>query len=368
VESKLLDEFSSWGYREVRTPLFEYLDVLSKGVGRGLVKSMFKVQDGDGSLIAFRAEMTTPVARLVCSRLLSEPMPLKLCYVSNVVRFKERFKGYPREFWQAGVELIGCRGVEADAEVMALMIKSLQKLGLGTVKVDVGHAGIFRRLMALAELDEDSSESVKSYVLMKDSTGLRSTLERMGCKSRVVEAFEAVCRVRGVKVLDELRRLLSDDVVERYAEEVRELLDLLKEHGVHRDVTLDLSLIRGLDYYTGVIFEPYTSSFGRALGGGGRYDNLIEAFIGKAMPATGFALVVDYIVEAIGVERVVELLNNRRRILVVAKSRSSYLKAVEKASELRSKGFIVDLHPIGDLEGAQVKAERMKAELLVVDD
>lgn len=366
VESMLLSLFSSWGYREVKTPLFEYLDVLSRGVGKSLVQAMFKAQDDDGNLIAFRAEMTTPVARLVCSSMLSEAMPLRLCYVSNVVRFKERFSGYPREFWQAGVELVGHGGVDADAEVIALMTIALKELGLRDVKIDIGHAGIFKRLLALANLKNDNVEKVKSLVLMKDSSGLISMLKSFNCDSNIVKAFEALCRVRGLKVLDEILDLLGDEVLIKHANELKTLFKLLEHHEIQSHIALDLSLIRGLNYYTGVIFEPYTSSFGRALGGGGRYDDLIASFIDKRIPATGFALIVDYLVEAIGIDAIAQRLERKRRVIIVPASLESYGEALSKAHELRAQGVVVEIHPIGDVQGAKAKAERLQSDVIVV--
>jgi len=366
VELKLLETFTLWGYREVRTPLFEYLESLSRGVGRGLVQSMFKAQDDDGRLIAFRAEMTAPVARLVGSKMLKESMPLRLCYVSNVVRFKERYPGYLRELWQAGVELIGCRGVEADAEVISLMLRALDELGLRDVKVDVGHAGIFKRLLALAKLADDEVERVKGFVSMKDSTGLKRVLRGSGCSEEVVKAFEAVCEVRGLKVLDDVLSLVGDEGVAELAEEVKLLFKLLRYNGFQDKVSLDLGLIRDLDYYTGIIFEPYTPAFGSALGGGGRYDDLIASFVGEEVPATGFALVVDYLLEAVGVEAIARRLNEKKRVIIVPMSYESYQEALSRARALRARGVIAELHLVGDLEGARAKAERTNAALEVV--
>jgi ATP phosphoribosyltransferase regulatory subunit len=366
VELKLLETFTLWGYKEVRTPLFEYLESLSKGVGKGLVQSMFKAQDDDGRLIAFRAEMTAPVARLVSSKMLKESMPLRLCYVSNVVRFKERYPGYPRELWQAGVELIGNRGVDADAEVISLMLTALDELGLKEVKVDVGHAGIFRRLLALAGLGDDEVERVKGFVSMKDSTGLKRMLRSSSCDEGVVRAFEAVCEVRGLKVLDEVLNAVSDEEVARLAEEVKLLFKLLSYNGLQDKVSLDVGLIRDLDYYTGIIFEPYAPAFGSALGGGGRYDDLIASFVGKEIPATGFALVIDHLIEAIGVEVIAQRLNEKKRVVIVPMSYESYREALSRARGLRSQGIIVELHPVGDLEGARAKAEKMDVVLEVV--
>ncbi|MEM2213739.1 MAG: ATP phosphoribosyltransferase regulatory subunit [Candidatus Nezhaarchaeales archaeon] len=367
VEAKLLETFTLWGYREVKTPLFEYLDSLSRGVGSSLVQSMFKVQDDDGRLIAFRAEMTTPVARLVSSKMLKETMPLRLCYVNNVVRFKESYPGYPRELWQAGIELIGYRGVDADAEVILLMLTSLNELGLNDVKVDVGHAGIFKRLLALAELKEENAERVKSFVSMRDSTGLKSLLRKSGCDESIVRAFELVCELRGLKVIDEIVSILGDKELLKQVEEVRLLFKLLEKSGLQSKVSLDLGLVRGLDYYTGIIFEPYTSTFGRALGGGGRYDDLIASFAGVEVPATGFALIVDYLVEAVGVEVIAQRLNKRKRVIIVPASYEHYEGALARAQSLRDQGIIVELHPINDIEGARAKAEKIGAILEVVE-
>jgi len=286
--------------------------------------------------------------------------------VCNVVRFKERFSGYPREFWQAGVELIGHGGVDADAEVIALMTIALRELGLKDVKIDVGHAGIFKRLLALAKLKNDDVERVKGFVLMKDSSGLISMLKSSNCDSNIVRAFEVLCRVRGLKALDEVLDLLGDEELIKQADEVKRLFKLLEHYEIQNHIALDLSLIRGLDYYTGVIFEPYTSAFGRALGGGGRYDDLIASFIDKRIPATGFALIVDYLVEAIGVDVITQRLERKRHIIIVPVSLESYSEALSRARELRAQGIIVEIHPIGDIQGAKIKAEKLQADVMVV--
>lgn len=327
---------------------------------------MFKVQDDDGRLVAFRAEMTTPVARLVGSKMIREVMPLRLCYVSNVVRFKEGYPGYPRELWQAGVELIGYRGVDADAEVISLMLTSLNELDLKDVKIDVGHAGIFKRLLALAKLKNEEVERVKIFVSMKDSTGLKNMLKKLGCDEKVMKAFECVCECRGLKVLDEIVSVLGDKELAKQAEEVELLFKLLDKNGVQGKVSLDIGLIRGLDYYTGIIFEPYTSTFGRALGGGGRYDDLIASFMGVEVPATGFALIVDYLVEAVGMKAIAQRLSEKKRVIIVPTGYKYYEKALSRAQSLRSQGIIVELHPVGDIKGARTKAEKVRAILEVV--
>ncbi|MHA2315877.1 MAG: ATP phosphoribosyltransferase regulatory subunit, partial [Candidatus Hermodarchaeia archaeon] len=121
IEDELRGIFKLWGYQEVRSPTIEFVEALSTGVGPELVDNTFKFQDFDGKILALRAEMTAPVARIVTTRMPTMPEPIRLFYVSNVFRYSQSYVERGREFWQAGVELIGCNTSEADGEILSLL-------------------------------------------------------------------------------------------------------------------------------------------------------------------------------------------------------------------------------------------------------
>src|SRR5574341_758371 len=140
VEERLLGVFRRWGYREVVTPAYEYFDVLSQGTDHDLQERMFKMVDREsGRLLALRADITPQIARIVATRMREEPRPLRLAYVTNVFRYDEPRLAHYREFYQAGVELIGLDKPEAEVEVIAMAIEGLRALGLERFQIDLGH-------------------------------------------------------------------------------------------------------------------------------------------------------------------------------------------------------------------------------------
>lgn len=150
TEEGLLEEFARWGYRKVITPLFEYLDPLSIGLGDELKSKVMKFVDpSSGEVVALRPDITPQVGRIVATQLKDHTAPLRLCYNGRVVRFEEKSSGKEREIFQAGCELVGLGSAEADAEIIALGIKSLGKSGIKNIVLDIGHTGILRHLLEI---------------------------------------------------------------------------------------------------------------------------------------------------------------------------------------------------------------------------
>ena len=163
IEDGLLEEFSRWGYRKVITPLFEYLEPLSVGLGDDLKSKVMKFVDpSTGEIVALRPDITPQVARIVATQLKDTSSPLRLCYNGRVVRFEEKGSGKEREIFQVGCELIGLNSAEADGEIIALGIKSLGRSGIKKLVLDIGHTGILRNLLEkTGDLRKEVEEAIK---------------------------------------------------------------------------------------------------------------------------------------------------------------------------------------------------------------
>ena len=161
IETKLAALFALWGYDEVVTPTIEYFDTLTMDSGRQLAPQLFKLFDKGGKTLALRHEMTTPIARVVASRLKDAPLPLKLSYISSVFRSEQSQMGRQCEFYQAGVELIGSASATADAEVLALAIQSLLRAGLKDFSVCLGQVEFVTGIMQQYRLDEQTQQTLK---------------------------------------------------------------------------------------------------------------------------------------------------------------------------------------------------------------
>jgi len=293
VEERLLGVFRRWGYREVVTPTYEYFDVLSKGTDHELQEGMFKMVDREsGRLLALRADITPQIARIVATRLREEPKPLRLSYVTNVFRFDEPQVGRYREFYQAGVELVGLPNPEGDAEMIAMTVEGLRALGLSEFQIDVGQTGFFGGILEDLGADPETARGLRSALARKDVSALERRVADLGAPAAASELLLALPTLYGRgDVLDRAEALVKNARSEAALANLAEVYRLLRVYGLADSVLLDLGEVRGFDYYSGVHFEAYVSGLGAPLVGGGRYDQMLAHF-GYDCPATGFAFEV----------------------------------------------------------------------------
>src|SRR5215831_11470348 len=212
VEERLLGVFRRWGYRELVTPSYEYFDVLSRGTDHDLQERMFKMVDREsGRLLALRADITPQVARIVATRMRDEAMPLRLSYVSNVFRYDEPHVGRYREFYQAGVELVGLPNPEGDAEMIAMTVEGLQALGLAEFQIDVGQAEFFRGILEDLNVDETTAGALRSALGHKDQSALERLVADLSATAAVTELLLALPALYGRgDVLDRAERLMKN--------------------------------------------------------------------------------------------------------------------------------------------------------------
>jgi len=276
--------FTAAGYGEVRTPAIEYEDLLRRGDDRAVGPS-FRLFDGSGRVLALRSDTTIPIARLVATRYADAPMPLRLCYFDHAYRPAQPGRGQASEFMQAGVELIGSPAPEGDVEVVALVLEALDAAGLGRHRVGLGDGSLYRRLLASFDVPADEHPVLLDFLSRRDLVGLEAHVDSLSLSPTAREALVGLPARRGGPEI-----LKTDTEPVRTAlEGLRACYDALDERGAGDRVILDLGLVRELGYYTGVVFEIYDPAVGFALGGGGRYDELLGRF-GRALPACGVAL------------------------------------------------------------------------------
>lgn len=299
VEDAFRQTFARWGYEEVITPTVEFFEALALGDGPDLSDKMFRFFDREGNMLALRPEMTTPIGRVVAARLQDAPKPLRLFYVANVFRYEERRIGRGREFWQAGVELIGSASAAADAEVIALALAALDAAGLESFRVDVGQVGYFHGLLEEAGLEGEARRAVRRALLRRDYVALEEALEETSLPGRVVDALRRLPRLRGgMDVLDEALALSDHPRAREAVESLRDVMGVLADYGVADRVGIDLGMIKDLDYYTGMVLEGYSEAVAFPLCTGGRYDGLLGRF-GYPCPATGFVVGVEGVLLAL---------------------------------------------------------------------
>ncbi len=331
VEQKIFKLFASFGYDEVVTPTMEYLETLTTSSGRAQEPHLFKMFDRNNRTLALRHEMTTPIARLVVSRLKDSPTPIKLSYNTNVFRFRTNQPGRQCEFYQAGVELIGISNAFADAEVISLAAQALNVAGLENFKICLGQVDFAGGLMA--NLPSDVQAEIKSAIERHDIVALDNL--------NIDDALKLIPTLQGGKEILSAAQLIANNERSRRAiDNLTEIYRLLEVYGVADKITFDLGLIRDFEYYTGMVFEAYSPGVGYSLAGGGRYDNMLSDF-GAARVATGFALGIERILDARKFQNVAEDSQTKDFYLSYAKGFED--AAIKRAAQLRAADKVVEV-------------------------
>ena len=292
LENRLKKTLHLFGYHDIQTPTFEYFDVFRKEIGTIPSKDLYKFFDKEGNTLVLRPDITPSIARVAATLFGEEDLPIRLCYTGNTFINHSNNQGRLREVTQMGAELIGDDSVEADAEMLAMVIESMQAIGLKEFQLSVGHLGFFQSLIEDAALDEEARERVVELINNRNYFGVEEYLDSIMVKRSSKEAFAALGNlVGGVEVLAKAKNIAPNSSGIMAVKRLEKIYDILALYGVEKFVTFDLSMTGNYGYYTGIIFRGYTFGTGDAVVKGGRYDHLLEKF-GKTSASIGFAIVL----------------------------------------------------------------------------
>jgi len=288
---KIIDQLDAWGYDLVMPPLIEYLESLLTGTGEDLDLKTFKITDQlSGRMMGIRADMTPQVAR-IDSRILVQDKPVRLCYLGTTLHTRPRSQGGTRAPMQLGAELFGHAGVESDAEILALMLKTLETAGLQNVHVDIGHVGIYRTLIRKLGLSARQEKIIFTALQKKARTELKNILDEWSVDPKLAGAMLSLTELHGdVEVLEEARTVYKaiDTTLIAYIDELEKITELTLGHVSDASLLFDLADLRGYKYHSGVVFTAYLHGQGQGIAFGGRYDGIGREF-GRSRPATGFS-------------------------------------------------------------------------------
>jgi len=337
MEDLMRETAERWGYGEVRTPTFELAELFTLKSGEEVLKEMYEFRDKGGRHLALRPELTAPVVRMFVNELKMLPKPTKVYYFGNCFRYEEPQRARYREFWQFGAEIIGSDRPEAQAEIIALASEILKSLGVSKeAELQVGQVGLLRGLLRGAGLEEGKINKVMRLLdkgKREEVAVVLSEAGEAGEKQELAEDLTHLTGLRGEEALKEARRIVLSESGSasgsalKELEELEELLRLLDFYEVSH--TLNLGIARGLDYYTGMVFEIYEKG-GRQgkLGaqsqicGGGSY-RLAALFGGGEVASTGFAFGFDRLVEMFSPEKEGEDLRRSKVVVVPIRERTA---------------------------------------------
>ena len=341
LENRLKKTLHLFGYHDIQTPTFEYFDVFRKEIGTIPSKDLYKFFDKEGNTLVLRPDITPSIARVAATLFGEEDLPIRLCYTGNTFINHSNNQGRLREVTQMGAELIGDDSVEADAEMLAMVIESMQAIGLKEFQLSVGHLGFFQSLIEDAALDEEARERVVELINNRNYFGVEEYLDSIMVKRSSKEAFAALGNlVGGVEVLAKAKNIAPNSSGIMAVKRLEKIYDILALYVVEKFVTFDLSMTGNYGYYTGIIFRGYTFGTGDAVVKGGRYDHLLEKF-GKTSASIGFAIVIDELMNALIRQKIRIVYTRKNAIILYDESRAR--DAIRLAKDFRAKAKNTEL-------------------------
>ena len=356
------------GFEEYDAPVLETEELYTRKQGEDIVKQLYNFKDKGDRNVSLRPEMTPSLARMVMSRAGVLPMPIKWFSIPQCWRYERMQKGRGREHFQWNVDIWGTTEISADAELFSVITTFLEGVGLTEEDVVIrvssrkvleevlGSLGIEGDLFAKTCIIVDKMDKLSSEVINEQLTDL-------GHNSKVISTIQSTL---GLKHLNSLKKVLSSD--SKALQELSELFEAIDSYGISDWVEFDGSIVRGLAYYTGTVFEvnDRKGNF-RAICGGGRYDKLLSTLGGKDLPATGFGFGDMVIMELLKDKSLIPQLLSGVEDVVIALEHELKNVAVKVASVLRDSDRLVDLV----LENKKMKwafkhAERVGANRIIL--
>ncbi len=364
------------GYEPVFPPLMEFKKILSVKSSEELAEGLFSVIENtqirkltsepaelDDFKYALRFDATIGSSRIVASQYLKFVKPVKFYYVGPMWRDEDTKRTRLREFWQFGIELIGPEGALADAEVIWVLNDFFKETGIKDFRIKVSDRGLINALLsylgvpekeeirliflrALDKTEKMTIEEVNSYIDESYQKLSSETKEEIN-ETKAKEIFEELLDIMTIKGdseerLETLAKMVTSELGKESLKKLKEVFEICKKMGMEKTVEFDTSIVRGLDYYTGIVFEVEADYSGGSLAGGGRYDNLVGLLGGQEVPAAGFAIGLNRVIDCL-VEQEPREKEPRAKCGILPLNEKMLERAFKLADELRKEGITIEL-------------------------
>ena len=345
VESQMRSTAELFGFGEVMTPMFESTELFIERSGEGIIDELYAFKDKGGRDIALRPELTAPVMRFYVNEMQNLPKPVKVFYFGNMFRYERPQSGRFREFFQFGAELIGAPSIESDAEVIALAMWSLESVGLKDIVVRIGHLDILKGILNDMKVPIEQQVACRRFIDKADFEGLGAFLSGFDIDKNQQKVLVDIMRISGGKDAIAKARAMTGSGAAGF-DYLASLLERLSAYGFD-NCTVDFGVARGLDYYTGMVFEIDAPCLGaeKQICGGGAYQ-LAELFGGESVNSTGFAFGFDRILLALENSKI-EVPRKSLRAYIIPIGQTTRLAALGILKELRSSGISADMDLMG---------------------
>jgi len=366
VVSKARETAQLYGYREVITPLVEPYELLSAKSGEEIRQRMFIFKDLGDRTVALRPEFTASIARLATTALKTEPKPLRVFSVGSVYRYDEPQRGRYREFWQSNFELMGSNKPEADAEAILLTNSLMKATGLDDYAFKIGHIGVIRGILNQENVDDKVQNVVLQLMDKKEYGKALELVEHEKCQTALQGLLELQVETP-FETAEKIKKYVTGyDKAEAAADNLMDILQLVTASGCPVKI-VEPAFARGLEYYTGIIFEVNVPDLDIALGGGGRYDRLIEVFGGESTPAVGVAHGLDRVALAMQMQQTALSTRREKTVVVIPVKQELKAEALKISQMLREAGISMEFEVMGrKMAKALEDADRRKVDYAVI--
>jgi len=366
--------FDVYNYQEVNMPIVEYFELIAEKAGEEIRNTMYVFKDKADRTLALRPEMTASVARLYINNLMKiQPKPVKLSYIGQNYRYDQPQRGRYREFWQAGFEFIGSSNPVSDAEIITICCNLMKKLKFKKFIIKLGHVGVLKNILKQENIEESKQDMIFGLIDKGELTQVFEILNELKISKKCLELLKELFELKGNDLSNILAR--ATELISNYEgalnslRNLKELIKYCEDFGIAKFLNLDLGFARGLEYYTGMIFEIFTD-LSIAIGGGGRYDHLIETFGGMSTPAVGCALGIDRILIAMDQNKLFSnIVLAPKKVLILPISETLIPEAIKISNKMRSlkKKYSVELETIRfNLKKAMKYADSQNFEYVVI--
>lgn len=341
LQNNLHQQFQLYGYKDIQTPTFEFFDIFSREIGTIPSKDLYKFFDREGNTLVLRPDFTPSIARCVAKYFMKEDMPLRLCYAGNTFVNNSEYQGKLKESTQMGAELIGDDTIDADAEMIALVINSLLESGLKDFQIEIGEVDFFKGILEEAGIEEEAGFALRELISIKNYFGVEELVSSLSVKDRIKEVMLKLPQLFGSSdILNEAKALASNSCSIQAIERLEKLYEVLTLYGLEQYISFDLGMLSKYQYYTGIIFKAYTYGTGEAIATGGRYNNLLTWF-GKEAPSIGFVIMLDTLMSALLRQNIEIPIEHKNTMLLYKESQQR--KAIDLAKHLRENNENVEL-------------------------
>jgi ATP phosphoribosyltransferase regulatory subunit len=359
ILNNVKETFRSFGYRQILTPTFEYLDLYKEMFGGINLKQMVKFISPQGDIMVLRPDATIPVARMAAKNYKDRDEYLKFFYTAPIFRQLETQKGDEREFLQAGIEYFANANPSCDAEVIAIGIKTLLDNGIKDFRIDLGQVDYLGSLLEEVEPDEQVRKRIIALIESKNQGELKFYLDQRSIDAQYKQLILNIVTMYGIP--EDILPIAKECAINKRMREAisncEQVYQILEDYGYSNYIIFDLGFTNPLNYYTGIIFKGYVDNFGKAILQGGRYDQLTQNF-GTYKPACGFGININYLVDIVSVSKSKDSATCYTDYLILYEV-SNRRKAFEISQQLQVKGYIVETDELKDIE-KQVKSAKRR--------